>query len=254
MIKIITLNTWKCEGKYQQRIHATIAQLQKLNPDFVFLQEVFQLESSQIHTALHIARSLGMYAFCQPARLKKRSFDQKLSLSYSGLALLARHPISEHSKLSLPTDERDGERIAQIAVVSYPAPQFVLVNLHLTHLRDQDSLRSQQLITLLDHIKQHFPSQPIFLGGDFNATPNSKPITMIEQLYGAQNSFQLQNIRTPIHHLPPTIGNTCVDFIFALPIASKTYPQCINSQLVLNQPTEGVFPSDHAGVMAIFNF
>ncbi|MCY7358638.1 MAG: hypothetical protein LH609_14505 [Rudanella sp.] len=39
---LLTINTWKCDGQYRQRLALLKTQLGALRPDVVFCQEVFR--------------------------------------------------------------------------------------------------------------------------------------------------------------------------------------------------------------------
>jgi endonuclease/exonuclease/phosphatase family metal-dependent hydrolase len=149
-LRIVTINTWKCDGAYRDRLRWLGDELKRLQPDVIALQECFRDVEGAYDTAAYLARTLHFRHAWTPARLKLREFESRALESWSGLALLSRWPFRRVEKVDLPSDERDGERIAQVALVDWE-DGVVIANLHLTHLRDAAELRRRQLATLLMH-------------------------------------------------------------------------------------------------------
>ncbi len=172
-LRILTLNTWKCDGLYRRRLNHMAQRLEELNPDVVLLQEVFATEDGQVDTAAYLAKHLAMAVTHAPARRKSRWFEERHCPSSSGLAVLTRQPVVEHHVVALPTDEDDGERIAQIVKVVHQGNSFWVANLHLTHLPTAAKLRSSQLATCLSALRQHAGLGFSVIGGDFNTGPGN---------------------------------------------------------------------------------
>lgn len=171
VMRILTLNTWKCDGAYRQRLAAMVDGLSKWQPDVVLLQEAFATDDAQADTARHLAQALGLIATIAPARHKARALEGQLRSSTSGLALLTREPPPSHHVLHLPSDPADGERIAQLAQVVHQGQTFWVANLHLTHLSHASTLRAQQLATTLAALHRMAGAASLVLGGDFNCGP-----------------------------------------------------------------------------------
>ncbi len=189
-MRIVTLNTWKCDGDYRERLKTMVEVLHRLLPDVVMLQEVFASEVARTDTAAYLARALDMVATAAPARRKPRWFEGRVVDSTSGLALLTRQPPREHHVMQLPSDERDGERVAQLARLSHRGQGFWLANLHLTHLADASLLRTRQLQAALSSWQTHASSYPLVLGGDFNAEPGTDEFeALLRQPWGLIQPF-----------------------------------------------------------------
>lgn len=172
-LRILTLNTWKCDGAYRQRLNVMAQGLSELKPDVVLLQEVFATGNGQADTAAHLAQTLSMVATCAPARHKYRWFEGSRCSSRSGLAVLTREPVAEHHVVPLPSDGADGERIAQLVRVVHQGDSFWVANLHLTHLPTASDWRTRQLHTCMTALKRHAGMGRAVIGGDFNAGPGS---------------------------------------------------------------------------------
>jgi endonuclease/exonuclease/phosphatase family metal-dependent hydrolase len=170
-LRVLTLNTWKCDGDYRHRLDLMAQGLAHLSPDLVLLQEAFASLEGQADTAAHLAKALSMQVTCAPARLKLRGFEGRPCHSSSGLALLSREPVLAHHVLPLPTDPADGERIAQIVQVQHAGRTLWIAQLHLTHLPQASDLRAAQLDHALQALRQHSDQGPALIGGDFNSGP-----------------------------------------------------------------------------------
>jgi endonuclease/exonuclease/phosphatase family metal-dependent hydrolase len=67
-MRLVSLNTWKAEGDYVRRIDAMAAGLSALSPDVIALQEDLRTADGLTHTALALARALGLQLSWVPAR------------------------------------------------------------------------------------------------------------------------------------------------------------------------------------------
>lgn len=251
---VVTLNTWKCDGAYRERLALMARELAALAPDVLLLQEVFVAPELGADTGRELAVALEMQRVWAPAREKPREVDGRSVLSQSGLATLSRWPIVEASVLALAGDERDGERIAQFVTIAIAGGPVLFVNLHLTYLDDADSLRREQLGQILDHLRSLDRPAAVILAGDFNALPDSAPLRWLRERSG----FDVRSCADP-ESSPPTkllskSGREprCIDYIFSLGAAHHAAEQ-IALERVLDQPgPDGLLPSDHAGVRAVY--
>lgn len=257
-MRLLTLNTWKNGGNYTKRMQAIAFNLKQINPDIIFLQEVFQAPSLNLDTAQFIKNQFNFHVAMAPARQKMRKHLDQEVLSSSGLAILSRFPIIRHNIIPLPEDPRDGERIAQFVQISIGEDQHILcINLHLSHLRDAKSLRIKQLESIMHHMLGKREDQICILAGDFNATINSKELSYLtEAPHFAKDSFDLKKAKSnlPIER-PKTVETRAIDFIFFLPDIHQRYPHVNFTEVTLNtiDDTFGVQPSDHAAVVVDFS-
>jgi endonuclease/exonuclease/phosphatase family metal-dependent hydrolase len=168
-LSVLTFNTWNCQGDYRTRLDVMANGLSASAPDIVLLQEVFSNRDSSDNTARHLANRLNLGYAYHPARTKTRKLEGEPILCSSGLAVLSRHPIVWSERVVLPSDPRDGERIAQFCEIRLDRLRLLVVNLHLSHLEFADNLRRQQLTSVLERIAQGWDHEHILIGGDFNA-------------------------------------------------------------------------------------
>jgi endonuclease/exonuclease/phosphatase family metal-dependent hydrolase len=112
-LKVVTFNTWKCDGEYALRMEAMCEQMRTLETDVFALQECFATLDGSTDTARFLARSLGMHLHTAPARRKQRWFQGEWVDSFSSLAVLSRGPVRSGEAMGLPSTLNDGGRVAQ---------------------------------------------------------------------------------------------------------------------------------------------
>lgn len=240
-LSILTFNTWNCQGDYPQRLAAMTDGLIALAPDIVLLQEVFADGTGGQNTAKSLAAALGFHCAFHPARGKVRQLNGTQILCSSGLAVITRYPIVWSERFVLPSDPRDGERIAQFTEIDIGRERLLLVNLHLSHLELADNLRRQQLDSIVDRMTTSWTHDHMVLGGDFNATAD-RPLF---------DSLTRHDILVPQRAPSATPIGLGVDHLFA--ISRRTAPpfEISSATETLHEAGEnGVQASDHSGVQA----
>lgn len=255
-LRFATLNTWKNEGDYSARTAAMATGLHALEPDVILLQEVFRTtdETSVFRrtadTAQSLGRALNFAAAYAPARRKPRRWGGAEVLSEAGLAILTRGQITWQERLPLPSDERGGERIALLAEVVVRDIRCLVACVHLSHLRDDDARRREQLETVLAHPRWELMSG--IVGGDFNCTVSAPAI----QAAIAHPRLVVRNVFTtaapPTHPLPPRPAREgrAIDHLFVVSSNQRKFPAVLAARRALDAPIDGVWPSDHAAVVA----
>ena len=248
-LRLVSLNTWKCDGQYGQRLQAMQDQLKLLDPDVLLLQEVFALPHGAPDTALALARHLGLHCTAAPTRRKLRQFQGRWVDSFSGMAVLSRRAPTRVATLSLPSTTADGGRVAQWCLIPTPGAPLLVGNVHLTHLRQASALRAQQLQSMLEHSLFQQRSGTALLAGDFNA---SLAAPELQALMAAP-----WNLRSAFAPQPPKVTHTTdagqgldLDHILLAPGPRGAYATVVQAQLVLDglQPRSTQRVSDHAGV------
>lgn len=237
-MRIVTLNTWKNEGRYARRLALMAEGLTALAPDVVCLQEAFQAQSWD--TAAHLGAALSLKVAAAPARRKVRVHDGQAVESASGLAILSRDPPAAAGRVELPSCPADGERIAQWAQI---LPDLRILNLHLTHLRGPEAaaLRGRQLTLALAEGAP--PRMPTVVAGDFNAPAMALELADLAPALDPDAPATLQGER--LCQAQP--GGRAIDHLALVGPGIWRVVGRFNS---LNQPdADGFFPSDHACVV-----
>ncbi|NRA30760.1 MAG: endonuclease/exonuclease/phosphatase family protein [Parvularculaceae bacterium] len=254
---IATLNTWKCDGRYQDRLGWMADGLFALQPDIVLLQEAFVCAEMGLDTAQHLADYLNLHVARLPGREKARMFEGRRRRSFSDLAILHRMRPLAQTGLQLPQHKDDPDRQAQRVEFDWRGIPLAITNVHLTHRRgeDGDRVREQQVLASTQFC--HPPTHGLaLLAGDFNATPSSAAIRNLTPPAGVRKlsprsadrrgTFQGENDKEAtliprIDHLFVYKDNRCnVDVTWEW------------ERVEMNVPVgpQREFPSDHAAVVA----
>lgn len=180
--RIVTYNTWKCDGRYRERLNWMGQGLKALAPDIVCLQEAFDCPERDADTARDLSSVLGMQAEVLPARQKLRLFEGDRRMSRSNLAILAKRPMTRLEDVKLPEHVADNDRWAmQVNIPTGAGARLRIINTHLTHLRDQAGAlvreaQAERVASLTD--LQAF--ETVVLCGDLNDewdSPTLKPLS-----------------------------------------------------------------------------
>ena len=255
-VKIVTINTWKCDGEYRVRMGILAKQLKQLKPHVIACQECFYSEEANADTLKFLAAELNMNYCFLPGRSKKRLFEGRVVDSTSGLGILSVYPVTETGSFDLPVVAEDNDRKAFRANVNLPSGKIVTVTTtHLTHLGQHKGLRKAQAEALAGFVTEESPKPYYIICGDFNATPDSEAVMAFRELSKAVDCYTEGNGAEPRYSLTDAYykanKQVCVDQIFTLPFpGTDNYPRFIDSAVVLNVPDEetGLYPSDHFGI------
>jgi endonuclease/exonuclease/phosphatase family metal-dependent hydrolase len=236
-IDLLTINTWKCDGDYYKRRKVLAAELRQMDYTnrVIFCQECFQTIDGEVDTLRYLSNALDIPGYFEKTRRKPRSLAGTLTDSYSGLGILTNLPVSSRTTIELPSSAADGGRAAQLLTLELtPGRSMLVVNVHLTHLRNSHELRIRQLVSVLQAISRSSAHYRI-IGGDLNAQENSTEIQLLKE-------------QGPVIHS----ASHWVDHLFIIRPAAEPYPKFTDTETVLDQPDaeNGVYPSDHFGVHA----
>ena len=236
-------------------MHALSGELQLLKPDIIACQECFVSEEGNADTLKFLAEELGMNCLFANGRSKKRNLEGQWVDSMSGLGVLSVYPVTAVSTFSLPASIDDNDRKAQqVAITLSPGNDLLLTNIHLTHLNDR-ALRNEQAGLVADRTIAFNNYNYKIICGDFNAEVGSGEVISFINRCNAMDCYSAGKGVEPRYSLSDQFKQgkkLCVDHIFALPFpGTNTYPQFINSAIVLNEPGKNdVYPSDHFGITA----
>jgi endonuclease/exonuclease/phosphatase family metal-dependent hydrolase len=255
-LKVVTFNTWKCDGDYPLRLETMCEQMQALDAEVFALQECFATLDGSTDTARTVAQHLGMHLHTAPARRKPRWFQGGWVDSFSSLAVLTRSPIRSGDRVELPSSVADGGRVAQICSLEVAGRSVLLVHAHLSHLEGGGALRAEQLRALLGR-PVWMPRHDIALiCGDFNASMDSPELArFLEPPWGLVDAHEQAGAGAKVTYHTPEGQGLDLDQILCMPSCSQAPVVCVGASVVLNAPAQpsGVFPSDHAGVSVTFS-
>ena len=255
-LRIITLNTGKCDGPYSERVRWLAEEASDLRPDVFACQEVFRAEDGQMDTFGTLQRHLQMDGAWAPARYKTRTLEGRDVAGWSGMALFSTKPWAYVDVIELPSDPLDGDRVAQVGLLELERFSVVVANVHLTHLRDADHVRRRQIECVLEHPLMQMKQALRVICGDFNSLPESR---LMQELMASKEHGNLRDAyvigggQVDRATLPPREGamaGRCVDYILSLASSGDTHPLFTSSTVTFKRrhPSRGILPSDHYGV------
>ncbi len=264
-LRVATLNIWNRMGPWTQRQPLITKELQSLNPDLIGMQEVLELRTGDM--AMNQASEFGdSYHLAYAAGHELGQSDEQ-ALNF-GNALLSRFPITHHERYALPGgDISDQHRSMLHAIVDAPlGPLHVFVT-HLNWKLDEGFIRVQQVKRIVSIIEDVAPREkeqfPAILMGDFNAEPDSDEMRFLRGLAcldgrstyfadawlysdgGPGYTFDRTNpYANELNEHPRRI-----DYIFIRDPLFHGRGNPRRTELAFHRPTDGVWPSDHFGVV-----
>ncbi|MFC9970868.1 endonuclease/exonuclease/phosphatase family protein [Spirillospora sp. NPDC127200] len=267
-MRVLTWNVWWRFGPWRERRKAILAVLRDLQPDVIGLQEVWACGGENLAEwlASHLDMHWAWAASRAPERWQRRIGDSTVDI---GNAVLSRWPIAEHDKMELPARENDDDgRLVLYARIDAPTHQVRFFTTHLTSAVDASAGRCRQVEALAEFVTAHSRGTdfPPVVTGDFNAFPDSDEVRRFGGYKTApavpgQVFLDAWEYADPAQ--PSATWNADNPFVAAgfEPSARVDYihigppgPQGLGSvrsvRRVGDEPVDGVWPSDHAAVLA----
>jgi endonuclease/exonuclease/phosphatase family metal-dependent hydrolase len=268
-LRVVTVNIWNDQGE-PGRLAVINRELRELAPDLVALQEVVhteqrgQLEAVLGGTGLHATHQAQTSAVIPP-----------YAAEYGGTAIATRWP---HRVVEVADPRLAGALdvpwFTIAALVPLPGLGEVLFLATASSWRlSAEAARERQAVALTDLDARHRTALPTIIAGDFNASPDAASIRYLtgRQSLGGRSAhyhdaweiagdgpghtWSIDNpnarkeidavVRQPEHRR--RIDRILVGSWDAHPDA---YCRVTAARLVFNRPTNGIWPSDHFGVLA----
>lgn len=265
-MRVVTWNLWWRFGPWEARRKAILATLRELRPDVVGLQEVW--EQGQDNLAQWLAGELGMHwtwaASDDPGSWQRRIGDTSVGV---GNAVLSRWPVVERAVLPLPAGRGSSGRLALYARLDAPGRHVPFFTAHLTSAVHASAVRCQQVTALAEFVALHKGGTdfPPVVTGDFNAWPDSDEIRLFGG-YKTAPPVPGQYFLDAWEYADPADPSTTWDA--ANPYVAATFSPSARIDYIHvgpgpgslgvvravrragDGPVDGVWPSDHAAVVA----
>jgi endonuclease/exonuclease/phosphatase family metal-dependent hydrolase len=266
-IRVATWNLWWRFGRWGERAAAIASVLHEARPDICGLQEVWAEGDRNLAVAL--ADEFGMH--CAWGRSPHpEGWHARLPgcTAEVGHAILARWPICDRAELFLPAGSSgDDSRHALLCVVESPDGRIPLVTTQLTSAPWDSATRCEQVRALAGLLAgcEH-EDYPVIVLGDLNAEPDSDEVRLLcghktepalERFvlvdawrYAAKDAEPWTWDRANPHVLSTMEPSSRIDYVL-VGLPRKDRRGCVHSvQRFGTSPVRGVWPSDHAGVLA----
>lgn len=278
-MRVLTWNLWWRNGPWQRRREAIAATLAELAPDVCGLQEVWgsptdpdavtdvtDATDATDNLAADLAERLGMH-WCWAARAPRRSWQRVHGPHLRfGNAVLSRWPITAHAETPLPVEDGQ-ERVALHARIETPAGPLPFFTTHLSHQLGASAARLAQVRTLAGFVAGHASGHPLppVVTGDLNAEPTSDELRLLGGLLTAPampgqvlvDAWRYAEPDRPGHtwdHRNPYLADdpnpdARIDYVLVGP-PREGGGRIRSAALAGDAPVDGVWPSDHFGVVA----
>jgi len=267
-VRVLTWNVWWRFGDWRARRTAIEAVLARESPDVICLQEVWK--DGREHLAEQLARPLGFHVAEAPSPRSER-WQRRLGepgVAY-GLAVLSRWPIVGREVLHLPpVDEPDEGRLALRVLLDAGAVRMCVTTTQLNSAPHHSAIRVAQVRALAEFVAAGAANAtyPAVLTGDFNAVPDADEIRLLEGFRTAphvpgQVLVDAWRYAPPGDpgltwdaHRNPDVRETLepsgrIDFVFVAPPSGDGAGHVRRVGLVGDAPEDGIWPSDHFGVV-----
>ncbi|MCX4738499.1 endonuclease/exonuclease/phosphatase family protein [Streptomyces antibioticus] len=270
-MRVVTWNLWWRFGPWEARQKAILTVLRELRPDVVGLQEVWAAGGENL--ARWLADELGLYWAWAPSpapeRWRRRLPEGEEGGVDIGNAVLSRWPITAQDTLLLPApdDLADG-RLALHARLAAPAYEVPFFTTHLTSAPGASAVRQEQVTALARFVERHKHGTPFpaVVTGDFNAWPDSDEIRLFggykapsavpgqvlldaweyadpgapAATWSPENPYAARLLEPPVR----------IDYIHVGPPGPVGEGHVRAVRRAGHGPVDGIWPSDHAAVVA----
>ena len=268
-VRVITLNVWNVEG--DGRRHEVInRELRRLKPDLLALQEVIQTpERKSLDT---IVEGLGMQVTHQQ---EVQAFRPPFSDRYGGTAIATRlpHRVVEALDPRIP-QAPDVPWASLAAIVDLgEAGRLLFIATTAAWCPAAEAARERHAVALSELDARHRQALPTVIAGDLNAGPDAASIRFLT----GRQSLAGQSVcyHDAWERAGSGAGETWTDenpnaragagriigqknygkrFDYVLVGSWDAHPkgraELLSAERVFDRPVEGLWPSDHYGVMA----
>ena len=252
-----TLNIWSRFGPWEERLGAIRERLRTLAPDVIGMQEV--LRFAGFDQAALVSEGLGYE--CAWGRASE-------NYGYPvGNAVLSRWPILRSEVIPLPNGGSDEDRCLVFAEIDAPFGKLPFFCTHLNWKFHHGHIRCLQVKAVAEAVARLAPVEgfPPVVVGDFNAEPDSDEIRYMRGLTGLggpcvyfADAFHVAGDGSPGTTFskknqfaePMREPERRIDYVFVRGPDDSQRGEPTEARVCFDQPFDGIFPSDHFGVIA----
>lgn len=257
-LRVATWNLWWRFGPWEERLPLIVEELARIDADVICLQEVWSTDGTS--SARHVADALGHHAV-EASRL-----ELEPGVGF-GNAVVSRWPItgSEWRPLSAGSGP-DEHRLVLRADVDGPRGALQVFSTHLNWRMDHSAIRQVQVRELAQLVADSRPREyPPIVCGDFNAEPHSAEMGQLTGLQAlAVDDVLLIDGWRVAHSTDPGFSwdgrnpfvaaqlewDRRIDYVLVGWPKAGGAGNVVHAELFGTEPTGGIWPSDHFGVLA----
>ena len=242
-LTVVTLNLWHDQRDWPSRLKVIVAELRRIRPDVLCLQEVLQHE-----TLRNQAETLGDSLGCQ---VQFASVDPPGQPKRYGNAVLTPHRVLARGSRNLaPADDY---RVVAHVRLEFRGRAIDAYSTHLHHTPQGGGIRATQIRHLLAYVDSTRGEGPLVLAGDFNAELGTPEMSLVTEKYVNAfravhpNATREQSV-TFNKRFGPDPG--AIDHIFVAGSPKAGLRPLASEVLFRSVGPDSVWASDHFGVVA----
>jgi endonuclease/exonuclease/phosphatase family metal-dependent hydrolase len=259
-LKVLSLNLWHDAGPWPARAKRIREWIDRLDPDLVGFQEA--LEGDGVDLAAELMAGRGYHLDFAAATPRWLGRDVAF-----GNAVASRWPIAERAVLALPGGGDGETRSALSVTVEAPCGPIAFTCTHLNWRFHHGHVRERQVLALAEWARARRPKDgfPPVMVGDFNAAPESAEIRFLSGLQSLAGRSVYWNDAFAVagdggpgltwsnrndHAREWLEPDRRIDYVFVGPPRRDGVGQVTDCRVVCDDVVDGVWPSDHFGVLA----
>jgi endonuclease/exonuclease/phosphatase family metal-dependent hydrolase len=255
-LRVATLNLWNVSEPLAERRILVEEGLARLRADVVGLQEVVDAPEAAGRQAHELAARDGYHvAYAAEAPFRDGSL---------GNAILSRYPIVGREARALPHPDGEVVRCVLRADLALPEGLLHFFCAHLSHRADEGWKRERQVEALDAFVRESSSALPRIVVGDLNADPDSSEIRFLtgKATLGGRSTYY-QDAAAIVGAPEPTWsrrnrftapygeGDRRIDYVLVTHARADGRGVVERCRLAFAEPgPDGIFPSDHFGVVA----
>lgn len=266
-LRVMTWNLWWRFGPWQDRRHAILRTLQDERPDVLGLQEVWGSETENLAGWLAAELSMEWAWSRSPVQDRWHRRNGGDTTVDVGVAVLSRYPILETAVRRLPAGGfPDDGKTALHAMIDAPGGPLPFFTTHLNSGPAESAVRCDQVRELAAFVAERATAQhPPVLTGDFNAeadfdemrliggyktAPAVPGLVLLDAWRFADPALPQGTWDISTDSVNVTDRPSCIDYILVGLPGSSGGGRIRAVRRAADQPVDGVWPSDHAAVVA----
>ncbi len=266
VLRLLTFNVWGRTGPWAQRKAILIDELAGLRPDVIALQEVWDGDGGNLAAELvDVLHEVVGGRWHMHHAIATELAPERVS----GNAILSRFPIIHAAHWALPQTPNDLGRGLVHAVVDTPHGRLPVFTTHLSWMFHHSPYRFAQVQAIAAHVTDAAPIGedpdvlPAVLLGDFNAEPDADEIRYLRGLTASPGGVYFTDAFAAAgegpghtwHRANPFAArerspNRRLDYVFVRGPDRWNRGEVVGARVVLDRGIDGVFASDHFGVLA----
>ena len=266
-MRILTLNCWNVSPPYDERVAAIRAGIERLQPDVIGMQEII-VRRDGFDMGADLTRGLG-YETVFGAAFRWGEAGGPLAPDAEGDAfgnlIASRHPVERSAVHELPGSESGERRSVVAAHVATPSGRLAFLTTHFNWRLHHGFYRERQAVALAALVRawSEDTTLPPVVTGDLNAEPDSAEIRYLCGLQSlAGGSTYLQDAWRLAGDGPGLTWDNAnpyaascfepsrrIDYVLVGPPDAAGRGVIESARVVMNEPVNDVFPSDHFGVL-----